>query len=400
MREIKDAHLENVFAGEKVPEHSKLPERHIKPWHKPRKQWIRRNQWLKKTAELCSMLNLKDRRPLRYLSLPGEDLLDIRVIQECCADRDIKLKYLGLNDDYSSDEPNTWLHIAWNEVNSLAAIHHDSVVVKDRFEQIADPNSLASKYVQDYGPFDVVNLDLCESISPIKPRQPNYYAALQSLASNQIRTRPASEPWLLLVTSRVGGPWVLDADMKKLAACIASNVETDRHFGIGLDSLVPEGVVIIRNQHTNWKKIQQPHFLNLFGVGFGKWLMQLLATASPKWGVKLLRSYSYRIYAPSPDMVSLAFLLECYPETPKDKAGLSTSVNPSTPVYDERAFALALLDGVRTINDLDVDLSKNLNAYEAMEKETYDLLLSARYSPAAIREGLKKFSRRKNGRRL
>lgn len=397
MSEIKDAHLEEVLGGEKLPEHSKLPERTIMPWHKPRKQWIRRNQWLKKTTELCDRLKLADGRPLRYLSLPGEDLLDIRVIRECCAERGIKLKYLGLNDDYSSNEPNTWLHIAWNEVNSLAAIHQDSVVVKDRFEQIAEPQSLASKYVQEYVPFDVINLDLCESISPLKPRQPNYYAALEALANQQIRTRAANEPWLLLITSRVGGPWVFDEDMNKLAKCINTNVEANRDFGVGLGALVPNGLAITQDPATKWKKIQQPHFLNLFSIGLGKWLLQLLASGNPKWGVKLLCSYSYRVCVQTPDMVSLAFLLEGYPEAPKDKFGLSTGAIRTSTTYNEREFAMELLGGIRAIDDLDTRLAKNLKVYESMEKETYDLLLSARYKPETIRVGLKKFARRRNG---
>jgi hypothetical protein len=37
----------------------------------------------------------------------------------------------------------------------------------------------------------------------LKQRQPNYYAALEALANHQIGNRAASEPWLLLITSRV-----------------------------------------------------------------------------------------------------------------------------------------------------------------------------------------------------
>ena len=392
MTENQDALLNKVFGDQGPPKHSELAERRIQPWHKPRKQWVRRHQWLKKTAELCSRLNLKEGRPLRYLSLPGEDLLDIRVIRECCAERNIGLKYLGLNDDYSSNDPNTWLHIAWNEVNSLTAIHHDSVVVRDRFEQIADPNSIAFKYVQEYGPFDVVNLDLCESISPRKVRQPNYYAALEALASHQIKARAANEPWLLLITSKVGGPWVHNADMKKLAACVVANATRDQSFGRALDALVPNGLAILRNARTNWSRIDQPHFLNLFGVGFGKWLLQLLATASPKWGAKLLCSYSYRVHAAAPDMVSLAFLLEGYAEGPRDRSGLSTGTTGSRSQYDEKSFALELLNGVRRIKDVDAVLKANREAYKAMEQETYDLLLSARYKAETIRAALERFA--------
>src|SRR5687767_14563357 len=119
----QDRHIEAVFADQSLPQHATLPLRHVKPWHKPRKQWIRRNQWLKEMSDLCELLKFRERQTLRYLSLPGEDLLDVRVLRECCVARQLKLKYLGLNDEYSSETPNTWLHIAWNEVNTMQGIH-------------------------------------------------------------------------------------------------------------------------------------------------------------------------------------------------------------------------------------------------------------------------------------
>ena len=391
MSKVKDANIDAVFGGQGLPEHSKLPERDVKPWHKPRKQWIRRYQWVKEIGDLCGLLKFNDGRPLHYLSLPGEDLLDIRVILECCAKRGLQLKYLGINDDYASDVPNTWLHISCNEVNSHSAIHDDSYVMRDRFEEIADRNSKAFDYIKKYGPFDIVNLDLCESISPLKQRKKNYYAALESLAGHQIRTRPSDEPWLLFITSRVGGPWVLESDMQKLAACVAANANLHREFSVGLDALVPNGTTLTRSKSTSWRRLMQPHFVSLFGVGLGKWLVRLLATASPRWGVRLLGSYSYRVYAQTPDLVSLAFLVESYVEEPKDVSGLSSGVIVQCAKYDEKTLALGLLDGVKGIRDLDQALDADKKIYDAMEQETYELLLSSRYKPATIDAGLKKF---------
>lgn len=395
-----ETHLDNVFGGDKVPTHSELPEKQIQPWHKPRKQWIRRYQWLEQITDLCKQLNLRETRPLRYLSLPGEDLLDVRVVRECCKDAGAKLRYLGLNDDFASEQPNTWLHVASNEVNSLPEVHRDSIVIKDRFERIADQSSVAYKYVKQYGPFDVVNLDLCESLSPLRQRSPNYYAALECLATHQIHTRPANEPWLLLITSRVGGPWVFDVDMGKLAKCIAENAKAHKEFAIKLNQLVPQGLATVQNPATNWKKINQPEFLNLFTVGFGKWLLHLLTSASPKWAIKLLSSYSYRVKASDPDMVSLAFSLECFPEAPTDRFGLSSGQRSATGGYDEKKFALKLLDSVGEVSDLDTKLNGDRTTYAAMEQETFELLKSARYKPDVIRAAMKKFALKVYGGRI
>jgi hypothetical protein len=112
---------------------------------------------------------------------------------------------LGLNEDYSSNSPNTWLNIGCNEINSDASVVRTSIVVRDRFEQLANESSAAYNYALNYGPFDVVNLDLCSSISPLRLQDLNYYGALGALAKLQVRSRAGDEPWLLLVLAEQGG---------------------------------------------------------------------------------------------------------------------------------------------------------------------------------------------------
>jgi hypothetical protein len=396
----EDRHIAEVFGGQGLPEHAFLPRRTLKPWHKPRKQWIRRNQWLKEFADLCAFLDFREKRPLRYLSLPGEDLLDIRILRECCATKGLKLKYLGLNDEHASDEPNTWLHVAWNQVNAMDGIHRDSVVIRDRFEEIADQNSKAFQYVQQYGPFDVVNLDLCESISPLKSKQKNYYAALEALADFQNKSRAPNQPWLLLITSRVGGPWVSPSDMDKLAKCVGTNISANKSFAERLEQMVPKVSVLASAKVADWKSLLQPHFVNLFSVGLGKWLLKMLSSARPQWGVRLVGSYSYRVAAESPDMVSLAFVIEGYPGRPVDTFGLSQGAMVNAVNYDEPSLALSLLDGVRQIVDIDQKLATERSVYTAMEDETFNLLVSARYKPDLVRKGLAKFARSAHGGRL
>jgi hypothetical protein len=393
MKGKNDANLQAVFGGEAVPQHSRLPERKIKPWHKPRKQFIRRYQWLKEIESICDNINFRDSRPLRYLSLPGEDLLDVRVVQECCARRGIKLKFLGLNDDYSSDKPNTWLHIACNEITGMQSVHRDSTVIQDRFEQIADRSSKAFHYVSKYGPFDVVNLDLCSSISPLRTDQWNYYGALQAIADQQVVMRPPNEPWLLLVTSRVGGPWVADGDLKKLGDCVSANINAYGDFAAQLEAIAPGSSAVAARRDGSWAELLQPHFVNLFSVAVGKWVLALLSTAKPRWGVRLLDSYAYKVKADSPDMVSLAFRMDGYAELPRDTFGLSGAVAP-TASYDERRFALGLIDGVRGIADVDVRLKQDRKLYAKMEQETADLLASARYEESSVQRALRDFRSR------
>ena len=52
--------------------------REFKPWHKPRKQYIRLRQWCAIVRWLIRKVGMQQGDSLRYLGLPGEDLLDIR----------------------------------------------------------------------------------------------------------------------------------------------------------------------------------------------------------------------------------------------------------------------------------------------------------------------------------
>src|SRR5437016_4691131 len=134
--------FEGVFP--ELPTHAILPKRAFLPWHKPRKQFIRELQWNADVKRLCTKhLKFKDDRPLHYLSRPGDDLLDIRMLHQCLSGMGRQLKYLGLHESHGASEPRTWLNVSKNEVNSLAGIWGGSTVIHDLFQQIANKNSQA-----------------------------------------------------------------------------------------------------------------------------------------------------------------------------------------------------------------------------------------------------------------
>lgn len=391
MNKRKDTILEEVL-DRQLPEHPTRPMRKFEPWHKPRKQFIRRHQWLAETVQLCAQLKFRDDRPLKYLSLPGEDLLDVRVIHECCEERDISLRYLGLNEYYSSGDPDTWLHLAWNEVNSLKAVDRNSIVIRDRFERIADTKSQAFQYVEQYGPFDVVNMDLCESISAPTgkkniPNIPNYYSALKSLAGYQIRNR--TEPWLLLITSRVGETKVDAGDMNKLVDCLRLNARQYEAFRKRLIQLIPRASRLTTSSALETRKLSQSEFVRVFSAGLGKWLLGLMSSGSPKWGVFLQSSYSYRVHGQEPDMVSYAFLLEPFIQSPIDTTGLSSRVVTDDRELDDEESALALLNKIDGIEDLDMIVRTTPTLKTQLQNESEALLASAGYDRKAYRNWVK-----------
>src|ERR1043166_7063570 len=303
--------FENVFP--EVPQHVPLPRRTFKPWHKPRKQFIRELQWNADVKKLCTKhLKFKDDRPLHYLSLPGDDLLDIRMLQKCLSNLKRDLKYLGLHESHGASQQNTWLNLSTNEVNSLPGIWAGSTVIHDLFQQIANKESQAYRHLQNYGDFDVVNLDLCESVSPLRGKGisgPSYYDALNVLMEYQVNSR--TEPWLLFLTTRVSKKLVEEGDMQKLSSCVRANSKEHPDFATRLIEMLPSAAGQDISEGSFLKSLPESDFFNLFGLGLGKWLLKLV---SAPWSIRMQRGYAYSVEPGPLDMASLSFLVRPHPD--------------------------------------------------------------------------------------
>ncbi|HDR2372831.1 TPA: hypothetical protein QCH90_004292, partial [Enterobacter asburiae] len=104
--------FENV---QEAPE-GRLVKNQFMPWHHPRKHLVRLEQWVYFINKLLDK-HFKDKKNLKYFSLPGDDLLDIRTIHdEICLERNITLQFLGFNDHESESSREQNANISLNEV--------------------------------------------------------------------------------------------------------------------------------------------------------------------------------------------------------------------------------------------------------------------------------------------
>ena len=85
--------LEGVYQAE--PEHAVTGGREFAPWHHPRKQFVRIKQWCAEVNRLIPMLGLAQGDPFRYLTLPGNELLDVRALHGVVQSRGVTLRYTG-----------------------------------------------------------------------------------------------------------------------------------------------------------------------------------------------------------------------------------------------------------------------------------------------------------------
>jgi hypothetical protein len=67
-----------------------------KPWHHPVKQIVRARQWAALTKKLIESRTEAPTK-LHYFTLPGPDLLDVRVLAEVCHPLDVQIEYFGFD---------------------------------------------------------------------------------------------------------------------------------------------------------------------------------------------------------------------------------------------------------------------------------------------------------------
>ena len=349
----------------------------FKPWHKPRKQFVRREQW---SALLQSLYERREPGdPLRYLGLPGTDLIDLRYLHEqLCSASNRPLSFLGFNTEAQpGSAAQVQLSISLDEVRRLPNVDTQSDVIHDDFRRIGNPKSIAWSRTLQIGPFDVVNIDLCDGLASDPPQNADsVYKALDQLMALQGRN---PDPWLLLVTTRIGrGMFDADAE-ERLLSLFHGNVNDCKGFAEACEQLLESNVKSIDPATCS-----EADLLNLMTVAISKWL-SVLVQAHGHSGVELASTHGYRIepIAVREDLVSLALRVEPIIAASPD------SLSPTAPTpEDECTTAKAILR--RSAHRLDVDniLERQPDLHEELIGETERLLADARYEVADYRPWL------------
>lgn len=377
MEEFDDAGLVGRIARRPVVEAP--PRRPFQPWHRPRKQWIRRYQWHDSLLEMLRETHFPaDGRIMRYLSLPGDDLLDVRVLREACEQAGVDLRFTGLNSVGPGSARDVQLNIAESEVRGLAHIHTGSAILRERFEAVANPGSLAFAEVRDCGPFHAVNIDLCDHIAlrAQGERQPTIIDALAEVI--QLQLQHAMHPWLLFVTTRVA-PGRIDAgNLAALVRAVTDNVAASQEFGKRTAALLQTEAEGLHAALADPENLDPQAYMNLFVLGFGKWLLRFVGEAHPDRRLRMLPSCFYAVHPARPDMLSLGFRCDANHMPAKDRYEL-VGRRVASPNENEIDQAIGLLDATEGLFDLDAHLAGDPQLAEAVMIESANLLRSAHY---------------------
>ena len=288
----------------------------IYPWHRARKQYIRTQQWVKLSRRLIER-ELQSGRivggyddpcpEIKYLTLPGIDYLDVRMLSDVC--RELKCE-LTSTSFLSGEEANPY--VARARVREVALVESGHITKRShtyrrKIEEAASKRGQAYSDLRTRGPFHIVNIDACGSISsPQTDRSFRTINAVFRIVELQLEMMVGR--WMLFLTTDVRQNNISEDTMAGFCAEIRSNADENQEFGESVvNTLAPESGDICTAIDLA-RRDNQSVFLHLFSIGFGKWLLRLIRQKN--WGVKMHTSYYYSTTPDgdnTPTMPCLAF---------------------------------------------------------------------------------------------
>lgn len=285
------------------------------PWHKPRKQLVREEQWVHLSRRLIEKEKGRpglrgepdDKPEVRFLTLPGIDYLDVRQIADACRESGCRLTSIGFQEQR---EGNRYVARAKVREQSLVDAKHitgKSYTFPRRFEEIVHPSGQAYRELRSRGPFHIVNIDACGSIAaPTADHENRLIDAIYRVVELQLELKKGR--WLLFVNADVRPGSVAEQTLGKLCDAIFHNAEANEEFRNRALPLLDPGGTDIRAAAETAAGEAGVTFLRLFGLGLAKWFLSL--ARSKNWNMKTHHPFCYSTMPrgdETPSMACLAF---------------------------------------------------------------------------------------------
>lgn len=190
-------------------------------WHHPRKQYVREKQWTTAVRAVMEGRDPADR--IKYVGLPGIDLLDVRqLLRTVCEPTGRLFQYVGFDLAAGSDSPTaTELNISESELGARPLVHKPSGVRPDDIRYLGRRNTAAWRSIKGLGHVDVVNFDLTTTAFDAASHEvDSYMRAVREVLSLQAGN---PNPWVMLLTTKVDGTMAaaaIDPLLEKLKTSI------------------------------------------------------------------------------------------------------------------------------------------------------------------------------------
>lgn len=370
----------NVY--EAAPRYKKI----FLPWHRPRKQFVRHKQWCEQ-IKLLIQETLPDNKVIKYLGLPGDDLLDLKYFhREICVPNGLGLRYLGFNNSAEATSPqNVELNISRDELNKMQYIDPRSDVIPDNICQIANKKSMAWQRSFAMCPFDIINIDLCDGFAKDPPAKflHSHYEALSQLLTFQ---KTQKQPWLFFLTTRTSKGDIQQEVFNKLKQLYNQNLKDCPSFF----EKSKDHFSIIDEDSLNNAIETEKGISDVFLISLCKWISGMLLSQIPPSKISLKSVIGYKVAkeASNPDLMSIALKVEPNFTPTADSLGLTV---PKTSILNECDIASGIVNRVFKQVDADSILNDNIELMNEMIEMSMQLLKEARYDVSGYKDWVRNF---------
>ncbi|WP_425488685.1 PP_RS20740 family protein [Marinobacter oulmenensis] len=279
-------------------------------WHRPRKHWIRSKQWWAAIDSLRKDPAHEQSSYFNVLTLPGGELLDVRYFHSKLKLDDEKtnvkkLRLVGFinnTKDYEEAQRNLPL-LGISQPESK-----DALIQNDTIDNLSE-NGVVNRAFRNRGPFEVVNLDYCNSVAPpgVKSRVASIFQILRYQFSYQ------AKPWVFMFTTRTTRGAVSEDFFGEVFDIIKDNVEKSDdflnqffdHYMDSLDGLDDGNTLELKSINEC-----EHHYSEFFILGFLKWIASSAIDSSVKVKLTSVVRYDVEGDQADSDMFSLVLRFE------------------------------------------------------------------------------------------
>lgn len=218
------------------------------PWHRPRKQKVREHQWVRLTKLYITRMKEKgDLLPIqfvvpngqtvqqapevRYLTLPGLDYLDVRMLGEVANADGCRLTAVGFLDGAAQTRVLARARVREVGLVQSGYITDQSITLPRQLESVCSADGDSLRELKRRAPFHIINIDACGSIAPKSAEHSSrLIEAIYRLVELQLAK--ANHRWLFFLTVDVREEDIDAETFENLCDAIRQNAAQSEEFKV------------------------------------------------------------------------------------------------------------------------------------------------------------------------
>ncbi|MEL7893655.1 PP_RS20740 family protein [Vreelandella neptunia] len=356
-----------------VDEQTTPKDTHFDAWHRPRKHWIRSKQWWNALDELRKDRSHLYSNSFNILTLPGGELLDIRYF------------YQQLRKNKSSTANVERLRLT-GFVNNLADYERaqrnlpllgisdtstgDSVIKHDNIDNLSRDGVL-KKTFEDMGPFELINLDYCNSIAPSGNN--NRIESIYKIVTHQCQHQ--SKPWLLMFTTRTTKGSVSNTFFSSAEELISNLLIESEDFLESFSNHYSDCLEITQQNlfheaaKLKLKEEYSSQFSEIFVVGLLAWLLSTAREHGVKVKLTSVVRYDVEGDKAESDMFSLVLRFEKIGRINADPTGIANVENSDFGLENRGKIASRVVSKVKKAKAVESILFSNPEIYREISQD-------------------------------